>query len=122
MFVVTSGDENSSQDALELVHSIERELFDQLGRFNLVFDQLGRFDLVFDQLGRFKLVFDQLGRFKLVFDQLGRFNLVFDQLGRFNLVFTVLFTVSPTHEQPTLHFCKKKLLISIWFRSIITRD
>lgn len=34
MFVVTSGDENSSQDALELVHSIERELFDQLGRFN----------------------------------------------------------------------------------------
>ena len=33
MFVVTSGDENSSQDALELVHSIERELFDQLGRF-----------------------------------------------------------------------------------------
>ena len=31
MFVVTKGDEASSQSALEEVHAVERELFDELG-------------------------------------------------------------------------------------------
>ena len=36
MFVVTAADKSSSEDALNLVHSIEKELFDSLGRFKRI--------------------------------------------------------------------------------------